>query len=103
MRIIDALGAVLELSATEIREATTLVEAVAAEEFQTELRSLTDSEESRQKVREAALELVKCGISGWDEVEKMVRFYRIAQLFDLDESDVRAIGQVKNRHLALGY
>lgn len=95
MKILDAISAVLELSAAETATGTRLVEAVAADSFQTELRAVTDSEEARQRIREAAIELAKVGIAGCEEVHDMVRLYRIAELYDIDEDDLRAIGRIK--------
>jgi hypothetical protein len=72
LRILDQIADVLELRATEARTGTTLIEAVAADEFNTQLRLLTTNDEERATLRRMTLALAKFGVTE-DELEPMVR------------------------------
>lgn len=61
---IDAFVAGLEIYAAELRTGVSLIEAVAADEFETTLRLMTNGPDERAAVREGALELAKMGLSG---------------------------------------
>ena len=62
----DGISASLELYAAEIRTGVALVEAVAADGFETELRCVTGNDEAAGEIREGALLLAKAGVVGAD-------------------------------------
>lgn len=64
----------LEMHAVELRHGISLTEAVAADEFETQLRALTYDAEHRADIRRAALLI---GQMGWTSEELAAGFRRL--------------------------
>ena len=73
---LDSMAASLELRAAEVRTGTTLIEAVAADRFNTELRMLTGTEAGRDDLREATILVAKMGLTS-EDIEPMARNYHM--------------------------
>lgn len=58
---LDTWKAIAELRTAEIRAGITLIEAAQADEFETQLRTVTTTAAERDDIRKAAIELAKCG------------------------------------------
>jgi hypothetical protein len=68
----DNIGSQLALETAQRRSGVHLVEAIAADEFETQLRAITVSSEEREDLRLAALELAQLGVKRAD-LEPMAR------------------------------
>lgn len=75
----QAVTQMLELTTTEIRHGINLTEAVAADEFETQLRALTTTDEQRDDIRDSALMIAKAGMSAWD-VSHLTRMWARGEL-----------------------
>lgn len=67
----ESLSAAFELRATEFRDGISLIEAVAANDFETQLRAVTTSEEERVDIRQCALVCAQLGVSS-DELPDLL-------------------------------
>ncbi|MCU1441111.1 MAG: hypothetical protein JWP85_2108 [Rhodoglobus sp.] len=74
-RFVATLVGEFEMRIAEIRTGVALVEAVAADEFETELRVLTVSRDEREGIRRGALELAKLGITADVAVTAVRQFH----------------------------
>ncbi|WP_223690095.1 hypothetical protein [Leifsonia poae] len=68
----DALASVIELRAAEASKGVLLVEAIAADEFETQLRTLTANADERAALRRMAIQLAQLGIRE-EQIEPMAR------------------------------
>jgi hypothetical protein len=59
---LDMVGAEMARWAAQTRTGVTLIEAVAADEFETKLRSITLDREERDALREATLKVAQIGL-----------------------------------------
>lgn len=76
LRILDQIAAMLEQRAAEARAGITAIEAIAVDEFETQLRALTTSEHERASVRRMAIALLMTGVRE-HEIEPMVRNWHV--------------------------
>lgn len=59
----DSLAVDLERYASELRTGVTLIEAVAADNFEAHLQAITGGEQFAMEAREIALDAAKCGMT----------------------------------------
>jgi hypothetical protein len=75
----DDIAASLEAQAATIRTGVTLIEVVAASEFETELRMLTRTAAERDDLRQLAITAGKLGMVEAD-LEPMARYWHSSKL-----------------------
>ena len=98
---LDAFTSSLALTVIENTHGIKMIEALAAESFQTDMANVSTKPEERQAIRDSAIVLAQLGVSGFDDVEEMVRAYKTMCVYDLTVSDIRALGTIKmGRRLA---
>jgi len=74
----DSMAAALNLQTAEMRTGITLIEAVAADQFQSDLMLVSNTPEGREQLRQVAIEAAKLGIARAEELAPIVRNHYLA-------------------------
>lgn len=71
--ILDSFAAAMDLKRAEIRTGISLIEAVAADQFECDLRMVANSEQERADLRDIAIEAGKLGIASKHDLVPMIQ------------------------------
>lgn len=88
--MLAALSARCELAAAEARAGVSLVEAVAVNAYEVELRMVTTLMEDRDRIRLLGIEAAKLGLVA-DDLMPMASIYHLCQAAGVSRDDIRVM------------